>query len=421
MIKSTNTINLSKPQILYIDMAYTHHMVEARNLNQELDSRDSAGYFEHVWGIHPMADVPEGRPLKYDGFKPKVVQFAANQTIIEGESAYHSFLKFFYPLNFLLSQIQFTAYLIKLVKNENISVILSTDPLYSGILGWVIKCFTKAKLVIWVVANYDEVYKATGSLAMPRLFKRRWLEKNVIRFILKRADLIAGGNLNNYEYAITNGAPFNKSTVFPIGKLIHRQHLLEPSLRNIDEVFVPGVRYYFIYVGRLTEVKHPDDVIKAFSEIHKIVPDSAVLLTGDGPMKEELTTLSKDLKIADRVIFLGNIDQMRLANVLAKCFAVLSPLTGRSLIEGALAGLPIVAYDRDWQVDFVQKNNAGLIVPFRDWNKMAEAAIDLVHHPAKAKEMAYAARKAGLDAADLNKLYEHEHKQFNKILNRKEV
>lgn len=420
MIKSADKNTETHPRILYIDMAYTINMVEARNLHQEMDSRDSAGYFEHVWGVHPMADVPEGRTLKYEGFKPKIVQFSLNQTIIEGESAYYSFLKFIFPLNFLVSQIRFTVYLIRLVKKEKISVILSSDPCYSGLMGWVIKCFTKAKLVIWVVANYDEIYKATGNLAMPRLFKKRWVEKRVIKFIFKRADLIAGGNHNNYEYALNNGANPEKSTVFPVGKLIHRQHLLEPSLRNNDVVFEgKAIKYYFIYVGRLTEVKHPDDVIKAFSEIHKAIPDSAVILAGDGPMNDDLGLLAGELQISDRVIFLGNIDQMRLANILAKCFAVLSPLTGRSLIESSLAGLPIVAYDRDWQVDFVEKNNAGFIVPFRDWKKMAEAAIALVHHPEKAGEMAKASRKAGLDAADIDKLYEHEHKEFDKILKRK--
>ncbi len=252
---------------------------------------------------------------------------------------------------------------------------------------------------------------------MPRLFKKRWIEKRVIEFIFKRADLIAGGNHNNYEYSLNNGAKPEKSTVFPVGKLIHRQHLLEPSKRGDDAVFAgSSIKYYFIYVGRLTDVKHPDDVIKAFSEIYKVVPDSAVILAGDGPMMESLRSLASDLGISERVIFLGNIDQLKLANVLAKCFAVLSPLTGRSLIESSLAALPIVAYDRDWQVDFVQKNNAGIIVPFRDWHKMAEAALKIIREPELARSMGIASRQAGLDAADIDKLYRHEHAEFDKLL-----
>jgi glycosyltransferase involved in cell wall biosynthesis len=408
-----------RPRLLCIDMAYTLKMVKERELQQEFESRNCGGYFEHVWGVHPMADVPENRKLNYEGFKPLIVEYSKDQTIIEGTSAYFNGLKYVFPLNFLISQIRFTKYLIALVKKEHIDIILSTDPYYSGLIGLFIKLFSRAKLVIWVIANNDDIYSATGQPAMPRLFKRRWVEKIIERIVFKRADLVAGGNQNNLEFALNNGANLNKSTVFPVGKLIFNQHLLDPQLRDDDVVFSTSkASYNFIYVGRLVEIKHPDDVLKAFAEIHQVVSDSALIIAGDGPMKEDLEILAKELNINNLVHFLGNINQVRLANILAKCFAVLSPLTGRSLIESALAGLPIVAYDRDWQLDFVEKNGAGLIVPFRDYEKMAEAAIYLIQHPDKAKEMAEASRKIGIEVSDLEKIFGHEQREFDKILKR---
>ena len=49
---------MNKQRLLCIDMAYTMKMVNERKLEQEFNSRECGGYFEHVWGVHPMANVP---------------------------------------------------------------------------------------------------------------------------------------------------------------------------------------------------------------------------------------------------------------------------------------------------------------------------------------------------------------------------
>lgn len=419
MLNSRSKYDGQKPRILYIDMAYTIKIVRERGLEQEFTSRECGGYFDHVWGVHPIADVPEKRKLNYEGFKLSQVEFSENQTIIEGLSVYYSFLRFFFPLNFLVSQIRFIIYLIGLVRRERISIVFSSEPHFSAFIGLFIKIFTKARLVIWVVANSDDIFEATGIPAMPRLFRKRWVEKIVERRVFRGADLVAGANQNNLEFALNNGAKLNKSTIFPVGKLIHKQHLLEPGLRDKDELIITSqALYHFIYIGRMADLKFPDDVLRAFAVICRTVPGCALIMAGDGPMKADLEKMAREMEIDDKVHFLGNINQVRLANLLAGCFAVLSPLTGRSLIEGALAGLPIVAYERDWQVDFISKTAAGVIVPFRDWQKMGETAVHLIQHPDEAKRMAESSRRAGIEACDNEKIYAHERMEFNKLLKR---
>ena len=406
-----------KPRLLYIDTAYTLKMVRERDLEQVYASRACAGYFEHVWGIHPIADVPEKRKLNYDGFKLHTVEFSQDQTVIEGESAYYSLLKFAPPINFLVSQIHFVAFLIGLVKRERISIIFCTDPYFGGLIGLLIKLFAGRPLVIWIVANYDDTCKATGTPAMPRLFRWRWVEKIVEKIVFGWADLVAGGNQNNLEFALNNGAIPSKSTIFPIGRILHMNHQIEPALRDKDELFITDSKtHYFIYVGRLFELKHPDDVLRAFAVIDQSVPDCALVMAGNGPMRANLEKLAQDLGIHKKVLFLGNINQRRLANLLAGCFAYLSPLTGGALVEAALAGLPIVAYDRDWQGDFIGESGAGIIVPFLDWQKMGDAAVHLLRHPEEALRMGRAARRRGLEACDLEKIYGHERREFEKLL-----
>ena len=420
MLKNGSTYTERKPRILYVDMAYTVNMVRDRGLEQEFASRECGGYFDHVWGVHPIADIPEKRKLDFNGFKVSLVEFSASQTIIEGASAYYSSLRFFYPLNFIISQARFIIYLIRLVRRESISIVCCTDPYFSGLIGLLIKSFTKVRLVIWVIANNDEAFKANGVLAAPRIFRRRWIEKLVDRRVFRGADLVAGGNQNNLEFALNNGAKLSKSTIFPNGKLIHKQHLVDPRLREKDEFFrTSQSTYHFIYIGRLLDVKFPEDVLWAFHVISKAVPNCALIMAGEGPMRAQLEKMALEMDIQNKVHFLGNISQNRLAAVLAGCFAILSPLTGRSLVEGSLAGLPIVAYDLDWQPEFIARKGAGIVVPARNWQKMAEEAIHLIGHPNEAKQMGDAARKTGLEASDLTKIYKHEQNEFDKLLYKK--
>ena len=85
-----STILNNTPRILYIDMAYTINMIQERGLDQELVARECGGYFDHVWGVHPIADIPENKPLKYDGFRVNTMEFSPSQTLIEGSSEYYS-------------------------------------------------------------------------------------------------------------------------------------------------------------------------------------------------------------------------------------------------------------------------------------------------------------------------------------------
>ncbi len=419
MMQKPTDVKNNKPSIMYLDMAYTLNMVKERGLDQEYLSRECGGYFKHVWGVHPVADIPENKELTYEGFKVLKEAYSENQTIIEGSSAYYAIFKYFFPLNFIISQIRFVLYLISLVKRENISIILSTDPHFAGLIGLFIKIFTKAKLVIWVVAHNDDIFKSTGQIANPRLFRKRWVEKLVERLVFRNSDLVAGANQNNLDFALNNGAKINKATIFPNGKLINKKHQLDSSLREFDELFITfPAKYYFIYIGRMIDIKFPDDVLSAFSLINNMNSNSALIMAGDGVMMTELKKTALELGISEKVHFLGNLSQSKLASLLAGCFAVLSPLTGRSLIESALAGLPIVAYDRDWQLDFVEKTGAGIIVPFRDWKKMAEVSIYLINNPDEAKKHGRAARAAGLEICDLEKLYGHEKAEYEKLLKR---
>ena len=408
-----------KPRILYVDMAYTFDMIVTRELRQFLESRECGGYFEHVWSVHPIADVPTKREPAYEGFRVSTEQLSERITVIEGSSRYFPLLRSVPPVNVVVSQTRLVLFLAGLVKKENISAVCVTDPHLGGLIGLGIRALTGVPVVVWVLGNYDEIFNATGLPAMPRLFRKRWVEKIVERFVFRSVDVVAGANQNNLEFALRNGADPATSTIFLNGAIINRPHLVDPASRPRDPWLESlGPRKHFICVGRLTEVKHPDDAVRAFAVAAAADPDCDLLMAGDGRMQAELGNLAEQLGVGNRVHFLGNVPQSRLSHLLAGCFCAFSPLTGQALTEAALAGLPIVAYDRDWQKEFVEGSGSGIVVPFRDWDAMGRAAIVLLKDPKRVERTGAAARLKGLDFCDHTKVFAHEQEVYGRLLGR---
>jgi glycosyltransferase involved in cell wall biosynthesis len=113
-----------------------------------------------------------------------------------------------------------------------------------------------------------------------------------------------------------------------------------------------------------------------------------------------MEALARSLGVADQIILCGNRDQTWLARVLPKVTAVVSPETGRALVEAALAGAPIAAYDTDWQGEIIETGATGELVPFRDHAALATAVERYLDDPDYARRMGANVRRRALDMMD---------------------
>lgn len=95
-------------------------------------------------------------------------------------------------------------------------------------------------------------------------------------------------------------------------------------------------------VARLTPQKKPDFLLNVFSEIAKHRKNARLLLVGDGKMREELIEQAAQLKIKDRVIFMGV--QQNPHELLQVMDVLVAPSEfegfGISVLEAQCAGLP---------------------------------------------------------------------------------
>lgn len=409
-------------KLLVLDTSYSLEDIIKRGILKSVTCRDLDGYFSHVWTVHPFATIvtsPEWSP-RYG--KPVWHELEGPHTFVEGKMGRYKWLKRIFPLNFLIGQIGLLFSLRKLIKKEKITIIRAGDMLYLGLFGWALKKLCGIPLVIRVGGNHDKVFETTGQPIQKRLFFTRKIEKKVERFVLSRADLVAGANQDNLNFALANGARKEYSTIFRYGNLLDENHFIPPGNRKegvslLQELGVMPKKF-LLYIGRLEKVKHPDDVVKVLADVRKKGHDVKALFVGGGTMTDELKKIATELGVADEVVFAGNRNQEWLSRIIPLTAVILSPHTGRALSEASLGNVAVVAYDIDWQAEIIQNEVTGLLVPHPQQKQMSEATARFLDDPGFANKMAAALREKAIEMLDPRKLDQHEISEYNALLKR---
>jgi len=416
---------MHRPRQLVIDTSYSLETIRDCGLEQTVFCRDLDGYFDHVWTLHPFATLvtSDAWGSRFGG--PQCHDMSTRHTFIDGRIGMTSFLRWIPPLNFLVAQLWQALWLIQLVRRQSISVVRANGPLYSGLLGWVVARVCCIPLVIRVGENSDELFKATGQPINRRLFRTRRVEKIVERFVLSRADLVAAANLNYLEFAVDNGTPRERTTVFPYGNRVNPDHFVAPSLRPDGRPYLAdmgvGDTPFLLYIGRLVKLKHPEDVIQVLKILRDRGHNIKAVLAGDGSQQQELTQLVRELDLSEHTVFCGNCAQEWLVSVAPLASVVVSPITGAALVEAALAAAPIAAYDVDWQGELIQTGTTGELVKFRDHEQLANAAERLLKDRDYAQSMGRAVREEALSQLNPESLNEHERSQYELLFRQSET
>lgn len=178
---------------------------------------------------------------------------------------------------------------------------------------------------------------------------------------------------------IYNGIPFSSKDFKKIDSKIYRKKLL-PHLDLKEKVI--GI------VGRLAPEKGIDTFLYIASEILKKRKDVSFLIAGDGPLREDLLTLSKKLKISNDVQFLGFRKD---ALDIMKCFDIFLLTSkwesfGLVIIESISVGVPVVALHCRGAIEELIKNDeTGLIIKENNYSKIAEKILQFLDDKEKQK------------------------------------
>lgn len=174
------------------------------------------------------------------------------------------------------------------------------------------------------------------------------------------------------------------------------------ALRSVLEL-PPGARIVGT-VGRLNPVKDQATLLRAFARLHRDLPDTALVLVGDGALRGRLEAEAAALDIGDAVRFLGDRGDVRQLLQGFDAFALSSLSEGYSmaLLEACASGLPIVATDVGGNREIVADDRNGVLVPAADEVALASALAGLLRDPARAEAMGRAGRDWALREASID-------------------
>lgn len=393
-----------KRKMLVFHSAYTFDDLEKRGLQIFVTSRDAGQFFNEVLTVSPVASLQYPPNDSKIFTKPAFYKLNANNIILEGRVGRFQSLKRFKFLNFVSAQVSLLYTLIKYGGLKEVELVRAEDPRFNGIYGYVFSRLLRKPLVIGVWGNPARIRESTNAPLTPRLFPTVSMEERVEKFILTRASVVLAQNSDNLSFALSLGVEPKRTRILPLGVGIDSAHFLKNDERvdvssDFRKLGISDERVV-VCISRLESTKAVDQAILASKVIKKHYSYFKLLIIGDGREKARLEKLAKDLGIEREVVFAGNRSQVWIAGALAKSDISIAPLTGRALLETALSGCPVVAYDIDWHGEIVKSGRTGELVENLNYQKLAEAAVRILQNNPVRIDMGNNIRALALEMAN---------------------
>jgi N-acetyl-alpha-D-glucosaminyl L-malate synthase BshA len=149
-----------------------------------------------------------------------------------------------------------------------------------------------------------------------------------------------------------------------------------------------------LHLSNFRPVKRVVDVVKVFAQVVKEVP-AQLLLVGDGPDRSAAEWLAHDLKINERVHFLGKQERVNELLPLADLMVMPSQLEsfGLAALESMACKVPAIATRVGGVAELIEDGVTGLLYPVGNVDEMAAGALGLLTDRNRLETMRDAARK----------------------------
>ena len=267
-----------------------------------------------------------------------------------------------------------------LILEKRIEIVSAQDPFEHGLAALRAVRGTNAKLHIQVHTDFLSPWFVKSS---------SWRMSLLNRYRCRLADHVLPGA----DGIRVVSARIKNSLIERYGSQICEPSIVPITVDEImpDQVPLPPHAFSFalIAVGRLEPEKRIEDILTALKRIEKSYPMVGLFIVGGGRERVRLEQLSHTLGLADKVIFLGERTDawglMRSADAFIQASAYEG--YGRTLVEAALAGIPIITTNVGIVGEIFKKDEEVLAVPVADPAALSASIIDLIEDAAKRQEL----------------------------------
>ena len=219
-------------------------------------------------------------------------------------------------------------------------------------------------------------------------------------------------------------APREKFTVIRLGiELDERvgsgRNGLGPETRRV--LGVAETRFVVGWIGRMTGVKRTDDVLLAVRGLRERGVDAVLCMVGDGPDRDRLEQLARDLGVARECFFAGYQSEIAGFYRLFDAFVLPSVNEGTpvSAIEALASGTPVVANRVGGVPDVVRDGEDGFLVEAGDVEGAARRLADLAADPALRARLGASGRARVLERYSVARLVDDVDRLYRALLESK--
>ena len=149
------------------------------------------------------------------------------------------------------------------------------------------------------------------------------------------------------------------------------------------------------HVSNFREVKRVPDVVEAFSYVLKSGVEAKLLMVGDGPDRAKAEQKCRELKICDRVRFLGKQEQVEEILSVSDLFMIPSgsETFGLAALEAMGCGVPVISSDIGGLPEVNIDGETGYLCKLGDVETMGKMVTKILTDDQLHSRMAKAARK----------------------------
>ena len=138
----------------------------------------------------------------------------------------------------------------------------------------------------------------------------------------------------------------------------------------------PDGEKLIVHTSNFREVKRVDDVIRIFAKISKEIP-VRLLLVGDGPERNNMEILCRELQVCDHVRFLGKLEAVEEVLSVADLFIIPSEKEsfGLSALEAMACEVPVVSSNAGGIPELNVHGQTGFLSNIGDVEDMAKNSL----------------------------------------------
>jgi N-acetyl-alpha-D-glucosaminyl L-malate synthase BshA len=176
-----------------------------------------------------------------------------------------------------------------------------------------------------------------------------------------------------------------------------------------------------VHTSNFRKVKRVEDVVKTFAKVVQQIP-SKLLLVGDGPERQQIEILCRELELCDKIIFLGKQDPVE--EILSVCDLFLMPSEtesfGLAALEAMACEVPVVSSNAGGIPELNIDGVTGFLCDVGDLDCMAEKALYILGDEKRLLEFKHNAKKRALEFHIDNILPEYE-KVYDMVIKNKQI